>query len=184
MTAATFNPAQSVRFDLTHGAVRAGTADDRLLLVPASALVDLALSASTEAAEAFAHALGSAVGRRAAARIGDASGSSPEDFVTHLAGEAALAGLGVLSVERWGRALVVLLEGSPLVGPLVGPFVGAALEGASGRKVATTVLSHERDEHRARVLVSSEGAVGRVREWIAAGASWGDAITRLQGGRA
>jgi hypothetical protein len=181
MPDATFNPTQSVRFDLAHGAVRAGTADDRLLLVPASALVELALSASTEAAEAFARALGSAVGRRAATRIGDAAGSSLEDFVTHLAGEAALAGLGVLSVERWGRALVVLLEGSPLVGPLVGPFVGAALEGSSGRKVATTVLS--RDERLARVLVSSEAAVGRVREWIAAGTSWGDAITRLQGGR-
>ncbi|HEX4448827.1 MAG TPA: hypothetical protein VH044_18925 [Polyangiaceae bacterium] len=181
MTAATFNPAQSVRFDLAHGAVRAGAADDRVLLVPASALVELALSASTEAAEAFGRALGSAVGRRAATRIGDAAGSSLEDFITHLAGEAALAGLGVLSVERWGRALIVLLEESPLVGPLVAPFVGAALEGASGRKVATTVLS--KDDRLVRVLVSSEGAVGRVREWIAAGASWGDAITRLQGGR-
>ena len=181
MTAATFNPAQSVRFDLAHGAVRAGTADDRVLLVPASALVELALSASTEAAEAFGRALGSAVGRRAATRIGDAAGSSLEDFITHLAGEAALAGLGVLSVERWGRALVVLLEESPLFGPLVAPFVGAALEAASGRTVATTVLSN--DARLVRVLVSSEGAVGRVRGWIAGGTSWGDAITRLQGGR-
>jgi hypothetical protein len=180
MAAASFNPTQSVRFDLAQGAVSAGAGDDRVLLVPLAALMDLALAAPTPAVEALGRALGSAIGRRAALRIGNAKGSSLEDFVTQLAGEAALTGIGVLSVERWGRALVVVLEDSPLLGSLVAPLVGAALEAASGRKVASTLLS--RNEHSAHVLVSSESAVGRVREWMESGVAWGDALTRLHGG--
>lgn len=175
-----FNVAQGVRFDLAHGAVRAGASDDRLLIVPHAALAELIASAPAPAVEALGRSLGTAIGRRAAARIGDATSSSLEDFVTQLAGEVALAGAGVLSVERWGRALVVILEDSPLPGALVSSLVAAALEGASGRKVAATLLSH--DAHSARVLVSSDGAVGRVREWLASGVSWGDAIAKLHGG--
>jgi len=175
-----FSATQSVRFDLAHGAVRASASDDRLLLVPLAALLELAGSAPPAAVEAFGRALGTAIGRRAAARIGDASGTSLEGFVTQLAGEVALAGVGVLSIERWGRALVVVLESSPLPGGLVAALVGAALEAASGRKVAIALLSQ--DAGAARLLVSSERAVGRVREWMASGVSWGDAIAKLHGG--
>jgi hypothetical protein len=177
---APFNATQGVRFDLAHGAVRAGQSDDRLLLVPLAALVDLAGAAPPGAVEALGRALGAAIGRRAATRIGDATGSSLEDFVTQLAGEAALAGVGLLSLERWGRALVVVLEDSPLPGALVSALVGAALEAASGRAVASALLSQ--DAHSARVLVSSDRAVGRVREWMASGVPWGDAIAKLHGG--
>jgi|SRR6185437_3572878 len=180
MAAAAFNPTQSVRFDIARGTVRAGSGDDRLLLVPASALIELARSAPTAAAEAFASALGAAIGRRAAARIGDASGSSLEDFVTQLAGEAAIAGVGVLGLERWGRALVVVLEESPLTGALAVPFVRAALDAASGRTVSALLLSA--DSAPVRVLVTSERAAGRVREWMASGLGWGEALSRLQGG--
>jgi hypothetical protein len=180
MTAAPFNATQGVRFDLSHGAVRAGASDERLLLVPLGALVELAASASPPAVEAAGRALGAAIGRRAAARIGDPSGTSLEGFVTQLAGEAALAGIGVLSIERWGRALVVVLEESPLPGAMVASLVGAALEAAAGRKVATAVLSH--DSGAARILVSSDSAVGRVREWMASGVPWGDALAKLHGG--
>jgi hypothetical protein len=179
MSAASFNPAQSVRFDLAHGAVRDG-GDDRLLLVPLTALMELVDAAPLAAVEAMGRALGSAIGRRAAARIEDAAGSSLEDFVTQLAGEAALVGVGVLGVERWGRALVVVLEDSPLRDAIVAPLVGAALEAASRRKVASLLLS--RDPQTARVLVSSDRAVGRVREWIGSGVLWGDAIAKLHGG--
>jgi hypothetical protein len=179
MAAAAFNPSQSVRFDLAQGAVRTGASDDRVLLVPSAALMDLVLSAPAEAAVTLGRSLGDGIGRRAAARLGDANRSSIEDFVTQLAGEAALAGVGALSVERWGRALVVVLEDSPLVGTLVAPFVAAALEAASGRHVATTLLT--RDEKAARILVASDGAVEKVRDWIASGVPWGDAITRLHG---
>ncbi|HEY8041852.1 MAG TPA: hypothetical protein VIF15_18740 [Polyangiaceae bacterium] len=177
MTAPSFDPTHAVRFDLPRGSVRAG--GEGVLLVPTAALDDLVLSAPAEAIEALGRALGAAIGRRAAARM-NPSTAAIEAFVTHLAGEAAIAGVGALSVERWGRALVVVVEDSPLVGTLLSPLVAAAVEAASGRPVACTLLS--RDERSARILVGSERGVGRVREWVAAGVPWGEAIARLHGG--
>jgi hypothetical protein len=104
-----------------------------------------------------------------------------EAFVTQLAGEGALAGVGVLSIERWGRALVVVIEKSPLVGTLLAPLVASAIEAAFGRRVWGALLS--RDEHAARVLVASESAVERVREAIASGTAWGEALAMLHRGK-
>ncbi|MDP9148596.1 MAG: hypothetical protein M3O36_01440, partial [Myxococcota bacterium] len=118
MAAVSFDPTHAVRFDLPHGTVRAAGDDGPLLLVPAAALNALARSAPPEAVEALGLEMGSALGRRTASRMVDAQGASVEAFVTELAGQAALCGLGVLGVERWGRALVVTLEKSPLHGAL------------------------------------------------------------------
>ena len=155
---------------------------DRVLLVPTAALDDLVLSAPPEAVVAVGRALGAAIGRRAAARMVDPLGASTDEFVTQLAGEASVAGVGLLSVERWGRALVVLIEDSPLIGTLLAPMVASAIEAASGRQAWCTLLS--RDERVARLLVASELAVGRAREWIASGVGWSEALGRLHGGRA
>src|SRR6185312_6690542 len=103
-----FNPSHAVRFDLPKGEVRAAGSDERLALVPLAALLDLALSAPAEAVEALARALGASIGRRAAVRITEPRSASIDAFVTQLAGEAALAGIGTLAVERWGRALIVV----------------------------------------------------------------------------
>ncbi len=180
MAAPSFDSAQAVRFDLPRGSVRAGSGGETVLVVPSAALAELARSAPAAAAEAFARALGSAIGRRAVARMGDARAASLEEFVTQLAGEVALAGLGVLAIERWGRALVVVVEGSPLAGSLMAPVVGSALEAATGRKVACALLS--RDGETTRILIASDGAAARVRGWIASGTPWGDALGRLHGG--
>jgi hypothetical protein len=149
------------------------------LLVPANALARLVAAASEEALEALGHALGDAIGRRARARLLDVTQSSIETVVTQLAGEAALAGIGALSVERWGRAIVVLVEGSPLSPPLLAPLVASTLEATFGRRVWCALLSGEREP--ARVLVASERGTERVRNWIASGVPWGDALRRLQG---
>jgi hypothetical protein len=180
VAASSFDPTHAVRFDLPRGSVRAGNEGDRVLLVPTSALDDIVLSAPPEAVEALGRALGSAIGRRAAGRMRDPQAAAVDDFVTQLAGEAAVAGVGVLSIERWGRALVVVVEDSPLVGTLLGPLVSSAVEAASGRRVWCTLLS--RDEHVARILVGGERAVGRVREWIASGLAWNEALAKLHGG--
>jgi hypothetical protein len=182
MRAPQFDPTRAVRFDLASGSVRTRRDDDRVILVPTAALDDLVLSAPQGAIEALGRALGAAIGRRAAASMGDPQNASIDSFVSHLAGEAAIAGVGVLSVERWGRAVVVSIEDSPLVGTLLAPLVGSALEVASGRRVWCTLLS--RDDRSARVLVGSEQAVARVREWIASGVGWGEAVVRLHGGEA
>jgi hypothetical protein len=181
MAASSFDSMHAVRFNLPEGQVHAGTEAEQVLLVPTGAIDDIALSAPPEAVEALGRAIGASIGRRAAARMGDSQAASVEDFVTQLAGEAAVSGVGVLSVERWGRALVVVVEGSPLAGSILSPLIAAAIEAASGRGVACTLLS--RDAHLARLLVGGPGGVDRVREWIAGGVAWADALARLQGGR-
>lgn len=179
MASTSFDPTRAVRFELPQGRVHAGTEGERVLLVPTSAIDDIALSAPPEAVEALGRAMGTAVGRRAAARLGDLPAASLEAVVNQLAGEAAIAGVGALSLERWGKALVVVVEGSPLNGTLLAPMVAGAIEAASGRGVAATLLS--RDEQVARLFVGSLRGVERVRDWIASGVSWGDALARLQG---
>ena len=180
MVAPSFDPTHAVRFDLPHGSVRAGGDGDPVLLIPCAALDDLVLSAPTEAVEVLGRALGAAIGRRAAARLEDPKAASIEGFITQLAGEGALAGVGVFGIERWGRALVIVIERSPLVGTLLAPLVASAIEAASGRKVWTALLS--RDEHAARVLVASERAIERVREALASGKAWGEALAMLHAG--
>jgi hypothetical protein len=175
-----FDSTRAVRFDLAQGAVRAAHHDERLLLVPSSALDDLILSASPEAVDALARSMGSAIGRRAAARIGAEAATSVASFVEQLAGEAALSGVGSLSFERWGRAMVVVVEHSPLPTALLAPLVSSALEAAAGRPVWSTLLV--RDERSARLVVASESGVARVRAAMAGGTSWGQALTMLHGG--
>jgi len=75
-----------------------------------------------------------------------------------------------------------VVEDSPLAGTILAPLVAAAIDAASGRRVACTLLS--RDERVARILVGSDAGVGRVREWIASGVAWGEALVRLHGGGA
>ncbi|HXX66718.1 MAG TPA: hypothetical protein VEK07_06035 [Polyangiaceae bacterium] len=181
MTAPSFDSAGAIRFDLPRGAVRLAAEDERLLLVPSQVLGGLAKWVHGDALEAFGRALGAAVGRRAAARIGDVASASIEEFVTQLAGEAALAGTGLVEIERWGRALVVILGEPALPAAMVAPFVAGAVQAASGRAVEAVLLSG--DEHAARVLVTSEQGAARVRGWVASGCSWGEALARLNGGR-
>jgi hypothetical protein len=182
MVAPSFDPTHAVRFDLTHGSVLAGgDGGERVLLVPIGALDDLVLSAPQEAVEALGRALGSAIGRRAAARM-DPKTVPMDAFVTQLAGEAAIAGVGLLSIERWGRALVAVVDDSPLAGTLLAPLLAGAVEAASGRRVSCALLS--RDERTARVLLGSEAGIMRAREWIASGLPWAEALAKLHGGGA
>jgi hypothetical protein len=74
----------------------------------------------------------------------------------------------------------VVVAASPLVGTLLAPLVASAVEAASGRSVACALLS--RDEQAARILVGSASGVARVKEWIASGMPWGEALLKLHGG--
>ena len=180
MSAPSFDPTLAVRFDLLQGSVRAGWPEDRVVLVPAAALTEALGSAPAGAVDALGRALGAGVGRRAAARMLDPQASSLEEFATQLAGEAALAGLGKLAVERWGRALVLAFDDFPLPIAVVSSVAASAIEAALGRKAWAVTLSHE--GHAARVLLTSEGAAARVLAWIASGIAWGDALVKLHEG--
>jgi hypothetical protein len=176
-----FDPTHAVRFDLSRGSVCAGGEGDRVVLVPTAAIEDIVLSAGPEVIETLGRAIGSAIGRRAASRMGDPQNASVEDFVTQLSGEAALSGIGTLSAERWGRALVILVEAPALPVPLLEPLIRFAIETACGRRVWCTLLS--RDDRTIRVFVGGEAGTGRVRASIASGVAWDEALVKLHGGR-
>ncbi len=178
-----FDPSQAVTFDLTHGLVHLEGAQSRLL-VPAGALLALTGAAGAEATAAFARAIGDAMGRRVSARLGEGAGgvgaASVETVVEHLGGELALAGLGSLGLERWGRAAVLVVDQSPLGvagdGVLEG-VLAASIEASAGRSVHVVRLG--RDGVRARFLLGGPAGVEKMRAWLAAGVPWGEALVRL-----
>jgi hypothetical protein len=170
----TFDAARAVRFEIERGSVHAH-GDARVAIVPVDAFDAIAASS---AADAVAASIGSAIGKRVATRLGDVRGATIEAVTTQLAGELAVAGYGALSLERWGRALVLVVEGSALPGAMLERVVASALAAASGSKeIACATLG--RDASTARLLVASSGAADRVRQWIASGVAWGDVLTRL-----
>jgi hypothetical protein len=181
-----FDPSKAVTFDLSHGLVHLEGAPSRLL-VPAEALRALTEAAGSGATAAFGRAIGEAMGRRAASRLGAGQGvdAAPvESVVEHLGGELALAGLGSLGLERWGRALVLVVDQSPLGAGgdgLLGAALAGALEAAAGREVRTLLLG--RDGVRARFLVGGRAGVARVEAWLEAGVPWGEALVRLHAPR-
>lgn len=184
MPQAPFDPTKAVTFDLAQGLVHLEDAPGRLL-VPATALSTLAQAAGPEARAAFAKALGEPLGVRVARRFTGDSGvkeASVEAVVDHLGGELALAGLGSLSLERWGRALLFTVDQSPLAKDeageaLLGEVLAAALQRATGRDVRCVPLMN--DHVRVRLLVTGAAAAEKARAWLRDGVSWGDVLARL-----
>jgi hypothetical protein len=174
-----FNPSGSVSFDLARGRVDCG---GEHVLVPADALIDLCRAAGDEVVADFGRRIGTAVGRRVAERMGDSAPSaSMEDVLDHLGGELALLGLGSLGLERWGRALVLTVEGAPF-GQQLDRLLGAVLEGAMQRAFGRgcSAVKLVRDDRQVRFLITNAASAHRVNEWLGAGVSYGDALTRLQ----
>jgi hypothetical protein len=201
----------AVRFDLGRGtvhmgAVRAADATDvhvpprgrgrdseleeRAVLLPEDVLADLVAAAGPELSTSAGRQLGASMGKRLADRLGGTDAvrdGSLEDVISALAAEVSVSGFGRVSLERWGRALVLVVAHAPRID---GGFVSAMLQGAieaavtnvmataSEQQVRCTLLSA--DERTLRVLVANGRAVERVRGWLYDGASWGDALARLQ----
>lgn len=174
-----FNPSGSVSFDLVRG--RVDCAGDHVL-VAADALIDLCRAAGDEAVADFGRRLGTTVGRRVADRLGDgAQSASMEEVLDHLGGELALLGLGSLGLERWGRALVLTLDGGPFgqqLDRLLGSILEGALQRGFGRDCRAAKLM--RDDRQVRFLIANSASAGKVSDWIGSGVSYGDALARLQ----
>lgn len=175
-----FDPTHVVHFDVALGQIELQGASSRVL-IPASSLLDLLLAAGDDLARDFGHRLGTEIGRRLSARFPNLKELSIAGMTDHLGGELALNGLGSLSVERWGQALVLKLKGSPLAEG--GEYVLAAvLEGALQRALArdARAVFLAGDDDGLRFLFVSEGAAQKVESWLAGGASWPDALALLQ----
>jgi hypothetical protein len=99
----------------------------------------------------------------------------------HLGGELAVMGLGSLGLERWGRALVLTLDGGPFGQQLDG-FLGAVLEGALQRGFGRDCRAAKlmRDDRQVRFLITNPSSASKVSQWLDSGVSYGDALTRLQ----
>jgi hypothetical protein len=173
-----FNPTHAVRFEIARGRVSVDGTEARVL-VPAAALGKLCASAGPEGVRDFGRNLGTEIGRRVAARL-DGGAPSVNALVEHLGGDLALAGLGSLTVEIWGRALVIAVTDSPLEsdGDLL---LASVLEGALQRAMArdTSLVELERADGRVRFAVLSPKTADGVRKWLGEGVSWGDALARL-----
>jgi hypothetical protein len=174
-----FDPTGAVRFDL-----RSGSASDsggaRLVLVPSAALESLDASALAQIGD---H-VGRACGKRLAARLGGDGGvraAELELVVTHLAGELALAGIGAVHIERWGRAMVAVVANPSVTDDgFVSAVLSGALSVASGRDVTAAALG--REGGKARYFVGSAATSERVRGLVAQGKGYAAVVAILQGG--
>lgn len=171
----------AVRFDLPRGSVH-GAGEERAVLLPASIFADLIFAAGPEVAVSIALQMGESMGKRVALRLGGRDAvrqATLEEMVTALAAEVSLAGLGALSLERWGKAMLFVLHNAPSI---ENKFLTALFEGAlassTGSAAHCGVVSS--DAAGMRILVASANGLGRVREWIAQGSGWAEAIARLQ----
>ena len=184
MATPTFDPKHAVVFDLARGATE-DASKARLLLVPANVLSELVHGAEAQA-KRLGQSIGKACGTRVAARLGGGDSvrrASIEAVVTELAGELSVAGVGLVSLERWGKALVVAVENTSVDDDvLLASIVDGAMSAAVGRAVSGVTLV--RQHGTARVLIGSESTCKRVRELLVGGTAWGDILARLSTGGA
>ena len=176
----------TLSFDLAEGLVLLG--GEARVLLPASVLLAIVGAATTDVRRVLGQALGKSIGHVATIRMKEEDfaapralvDASPEAALSEIAAAWALAGLGGLGMERWGRALVVTIDNSPLSREgddfLEGVLEGA-IENAAGRQVHVTRL--ERSRARLRLFVGNEKAVARVRAHMTHNASWTDALSML-----
>lgn len=182
MASPAFDPNGAVRFDVKNGAA-SDARGARLVLVPASAIE--ALERTTPGALAqLGTEVGRACGSRVAARLGgDAGvrGATLETVVTHLAGELAIAGVGAVHLERWGRAMVVVVA-NPGVNSdaFLSAAIGGALHAAAGREVAVAPLG--REGTTGRYFVGTPQTAMKAKSLVSQGKAWGEILAILQKG--
>jgi hypothetical protein len=179
-----FDPNGSVRFDLKRGAA-SDVKGARLVLVPSSAVEAMEQSHPAAATQLGAE-LGRACGARVAGRLGGDSGvrnATLEVVVSHLAGELAVAGIGSVVIERWGRAMVIVVTNPSVSGDVfIGAVLAGAIRGATSRDVATASLG--KHQGAMRFFVGSKNTADKVSDLVARGTSHGEVLASIQGGAA
>ena len=176
----------TLSFDLAEGLIRLG--GEAQVLLPVSLLQTMLGAATDDTRRAFAKALGESIGHVATIRMNEEDfaaplaliDASPEAALSELAAAWALAGLGSLGMERWGQAIVMTIDNSPLgrEGEDVLEFV---LEGMLARATSRSVraLRIERTRTRQRYFIGNANAVLRLRELLLRNAPWADALASL-----
>lgn len=177
-----FDPTRAIVYDLSRGQLRDDEGQVRLN-VPYFLLHRLCEQAGPEAASDFGHALGGDIGRRIRDRMANrADQADVAAWTEHLGGHLALLGLGDLSLERWGRALVIRVVGAPSgASALLSSVVAGALQRGLGRDVQ--VVTFDVDDAVALLVLSPQTA-SRARALREAGESLGRVVEQLHQGTA
>src|SRR5437867_7250118 len=133
----------SLRLDLPKGS--AELRGEPVVVLPAQALETLLRAAPSASRIDMGRDVGVAMGENVAKRMGGSGGvrsSSTEEVVNALAVEIALAGLGEVSLERWGRAMVIGVSGGPLAKQteLLAGLVGGAISAATGSQASAVSI--------------------------------------------
>jgi len=176
----------TLSFDLAEGLVRLG--GEARVVLPVSVLLPIVGAATADVRREFARALGESIGQVATIRMKEEDfaapmalvDASPEAALSELAAAWALAGLGGLGLERWGRALVMTIENVPLprdTDDLLEVILEGAMERATGRTVHVTQL--ERHRNRLRFFVGNARAVEKVRTLLSQNIAWAEALSQL-----
>ena len=179
---APFDPTHSLKFDLGRGRVNVDGSQARLVL-PLEAVQQLCDGAGQDALRDFGRNLGHEIGRRVSNRLPSIKSASVQDIVEHVGGEMALMGLGSLSIERWGEALVFAVSGCAFGAhseQLLASLLAGAAQRALSRDIEAVVLSREDD--RIRFLAASPSTAATVNGWLADGMQWGEVLSTLHAG--
>jgi hypothetical protein len=183
LTQSTADQDPALTFDVSLGQAHLGSGADRtaVAIVPLAALTAAASALGREGATTLGHGIGRALGARAKldANLG------VEAAVDVLGAAFSLAGLGTLSLERWGQALVIAVGGARGEGLadaagswLVAGVLEAMLSAATGRaSIAAVVI--ERAEATTRFAIVGAARAESLRGWLDAGLSGGEALVRL-----
>jgi hypothetical protein len=185
-----FDPTRSVLFDLASGSVRLPAGEPQVLL---SASVVAALCATSPHARELGRLVGADVAGRARIRRTMSSGPSNDDTLRSLSlmevvdlvgGELALLGLGSLRTERWGAALLFVLEPCGLdarADGLLAGIVEGAVASAGGRELRVAVV--DRSERLVRLFVCNEETMRRAEELRRRGLAFNAILSELMGAR-
>jgi len=175
-----FDPTRAIVYDLSRGQLRDEEGQLRLN-VPFFLLERLCGQAGPEATRDFGQGLGGDIGRRIRDRLGAAAEQVDVSVWTeHLGGHLAVLGLGDLSLERWGRALVIRIVGAPAgASALLAAVIAGALQRGAGRNVELVAFDVE---DSVALLVLSPETAGRARALREAGESLGRVVEQLHRG--
>lgn len=183
----------ALRFDLARGRVTVGSGAPGVLL-PADAIASVCRHLNADVLTDLGRGWGNELGRRVAERLSsDMPKLTTAEMVDHLGGELALAGLGSLSVEFWGHALILAVSESPLrTGDAASKrqvdsgdrLLAAILEGAliraTGRALRVATLA--RVDDIVRYVACNEDTKEKIEALIAEGCHYGEALARLNDG--
>ncbi|MBK6575281.1 MAG: hypothetical protein IPG17_03560 [Sandaracinaceae bacterium] len=108
-----FDPKGFYEFDLARGAV--STRGGARVIVLSDTVVASLVSAAVETGDlTVLRELGKQIGSQVVASLGGAVfDDSPEQVLAHTSGWLGVLGWGRLGFERWGQALVAVMEGVP-----------------------------------------------------------------------